>query len=54
MSKKLVSIRLDTQNYEDIHAIIGYLQNKYPDTKPTQSEAIRFALHQLAKSIKHT
>lgn len=54
MSKKLISIRLDTQNYEDLKEVIGYLQTKQPDTKPTQTEAIRFALHQLAKSIKRT
>lgn len=51
MSKKLVSLRLDSQNCEDIQHIVGYLKSRYPDVAPTQSEAIRFALRQVAKSV---
>ena len=45
MDKKMISLRIDSDEERAIATIIEYLKSKNPGTNPNRSDAVRYALN---------
>ena len=45
MDKKMISLRIDSDEERAIESIIEYLKSKSPGTNPNRSDAVRYALN---------